>query len=266
MTMLQTLDTDLQRSVGKLALEIAAKGTVARRREEGCAKLRMPTQSAGQALEAIIINTSGGLAGGDCLEINVQAANDLCLTTQAAEKVYRSLSNEAHVSTRLSGQGEAQLLWLPQETILFDGARLARSLDVDLQQNTTLLAVESIVLGRKAMGESLMDFSFHDRWRIRRGGRLIYADDLRFDPARVLGAAALNGATAFATLVFAGLGAERFVEQLRELIGDRGGVSAWDGKLVARLTGVDGFDLRKTLIPALTLLAAPNELPKVWTF
>jgi urease accessory protein len=266
MTMLQTRDTDLQRSVGKLALEIAAKGTVARRREEGCAKLRMPTQSAGQALEAIIINTSGGLAGGDCLEINVQAANDLCLTTQAAEKVYRSLSNEAHVSTRLSGQGEAQLLWLPQETILFDGARLARSLDVDLQQNTTLLAVESIVLGRKAMGESLMDFSFHDRWRIRRGGRLIYADDLRFDPARVLGAAALNGARAFATLVFVAAAAERFVEPLREIIADRGGVSAWDGKLVARLVGVDGFDLRKTLIPALTLLAAPNELPKVWTF
>jgi urease accessory protein len=263
--MLQTLDTDLQRSVGKLALEIAANGTVARGREEGCAKLRMPTPAAGQAPEAIIINTSGGLAGGDRLEIDVRVASDLCLTTQAAEKVYRSLSNETHLSIRLSGQGEARLLWLPQETILFDGARLERSLDVDLQENAGLLAVESVVLGRKAMGESLMDFSFHDRWRIRRG-RLIYADDLRFDPARVLGAAALNGARAFATLVFVGAAAERFVEPLREIIADRGGVSAWDGKLVARLTGVDGFDLRKTLIPALTLLVAPNELPKVWTF
>ena len=124
--MLQTLDTDLQRSVGKLALEIAANGMVARRREEGCVKLRMPTLAAGQAPEAIIINTSGGLAGGDRLEIDVQAANDLCLTTQAAEKVYRSLSNETHVSARLSGQGEAQLLWLPQETILFDGARTGK--------------------------------------------------------------------------------------------------------------------------------------------
>jgi urease accessory protein len=266
MTMLQTLDTDLQRSVGKLALEIAANGVVARRREEGCVKLRMPTLAAGHVPEAIIINTSGGLAGGDRLEIDVQTASDLCLTTQAAEKIYRSLSNETHISARLSGQGEAQLLWLPQETILFDGARLERSLDVDLQENAGLLAVESVVLGRKAMGESLTDFSFHDRWRIRRGGRLIYADDLRFDPARVLGAAALNGARAFATLVFVAAAAERFVEPLREIIADRGGVSAWDGKLVARLTGVDGFDLRKTLIPALTLLAAPNELPKVWTF
>ena len=265
MTMLQTLDTDLQRSVGKLDLEIAANGVVARRREEGCAKLRMPALSVGQAPEAIIINTSGGLAGGDCLEISVQTASDLCLTTQAAEKIYRALSDETRISTKLSGQGQARLLWLPQETILFDGARLERSLEVELQENAYFLAVESVALGRKAMGESLTDFSFHDRWRIRRGGRLIYADDLRFDPARVLGAAALNGARAFATLVFVGAAVEPFLEPLREIIGDQGGVSAWDGKLVARLVGVDGFDLRKTLIPALTLLAAPNELPKVWT-
>jgi urease accessory protein len=265
MTMYQTLDTDLQRSVGKLALEIAANGAVVRRREEGCAKLRMPARLKGQAPEAILINTSGGLAGGDCLEINVQTASDLCLTTQAAEKVYRSLSDETHISTRLSGQGAARLLWLPQEIILFDGVRLERSLEVNLQENACLLAVESVVLGRKAMGESLTDFSFHDRWRIRRGGRLIYADDLRFDPARVLGVATLNGVRAFATLVFVGADVERFLEPLREIFADRGGVSAWDGKLVARLVGVDGFDLRKTLIPALTLLAAPNELPKVWT-
>ena len=249
--MLQTLDTDLQRSVGKLALEIAANGMVVRRREEGCAKLRMPTRLMDQAPEAIIINTSGGLTGGDRLEIDVQTVSDLCLTTQAAEKVYRSLSDETRISTRLFGQGEARLLWLPQETILFDGARLERSLEVDLQENAGLLAVESVVLGRKAMGERLTDFSFHDRWRIRRGGRLIYADDLRFDPARVLGAAALDGARAFATLVFVGTEAERFLEPLREIFADRGGVSAWDGKLVARLMGVDGFDLRKALIPAL---------------
>jgi urease accessory protein len=265
MNMPQTLDSDLQRSVGKLALEIVASGAVVRRREEGCAKLRMPTPTAGQAPEAIIINTSGGLAGGDRLEIDVQAASDLCLTTQAAEKVYRSLSDETRISTKLSGQGEARLLWLPQETILFDGARLKRSLEVDLQEDAGLLAVESVVLGRKAMGERLTDFSFHDRWRIRHDGRLIYADDLRFDPARVLGVAALDGARAFATLIFVGAAAERFLEPLREIFADRGGVSAWDGKIVARLVGVDGFDLRKALIPALTLLAAPNELPKVWT-
>jgi urease accessory protein len=265
MTLVQTLDTDLQRSAGAITVEIGVGGTVQRMREEGCAKLRLPARVAQQSAEAVIINTSGGLAGGDCFSINARAASNLCLTTQAAEKIYGALSTDTRITTRLQGEGEARLLWLPQETILFDGAKLARSLDVELQSKASLLAGESVVLGRKAMGESLTDFSFHDRWRIRRGGRLIYADDLRFDPARVLGAAALNGARAFATLVFVGVAAERFLEPLREIIGERGGVSAWDGKLIARLVGVDGFDLRKTLIPALTLLAAPNDLPKVWT-
>jgi urease accessory protein len=261
----QTLDSDLQRSVGELVLEIGESGVVKRLREEGCAKLRLPTRSVGQIPEAIIINTSGGLAGGDRFELQAEAMSDLCLTTQAAEKIYRALNQETQIFTRLVGQNKARLLWLPQETILFDGAMLERSLDVELQENTTLLAIEMVILGRKSMGESLTDFSFHDRWRICKGGRLIYADDLRFDPVRVQGLAGLNGATAFAKLVFAGPTAESFLEPLREIFADRGGVSAWDGKLVARLTGVDGFDLRKTLIPALKLLAVPNELPKVWT-
>jgi urease accessory protein len=261
----QTLDSDLQRSVGKLALEIGASGAVKRMREEGCAKLRLPAQPAGQVPEAIIINTSGGLAGGDRFELKAEATSDLCLTTQAAEKIYRSLGQETQVSTRLGGQDKARLLWLPQETILFDGARLDRSLEVELHRGAALLAIETVILGRRAMGESLTDLFFHDRWRIRRDGRLIHADDVRLDPTRIQGRAALNGATAFATLVFAGPTAENFLEPLREIFEGRGGVSAWDGKLIARLMGVDGFDLRKTLIPALKLLAAPSELPKVWT-
>ncbi len=265
MTVIQTLDSDLQRSAGSLALEIRARGVVKRLREEGCAKLRVPARPADQPHEAIIINTSGGLAGGDRFEITAQAASDLCLTTQAAEKIYPSLGSETRVTTKLRGQGEARLSWLPQETIIFDGAKLERSLDVELHRSATLLAVESVILGRRAMGENLTDFYFRDRWRIRSNGRLIYADDLRFDPVRVQGAAALNGATAFATLVFVGPTAESFLEPLREIFDDLGGVSAWDGKLIARLVGVDGFDLRKTLIPALRVLAAPSELPKVWT-
>ena len=264
-TLVQTLDSDLQRSAGALVLEIGADGAVKRRREEGCAKLRLPARLAPQCSEAIIINTAGGLAGGDRFEFSASAAGDICLTTQAAEKIYGALSAETRVTTRLNGEGEARLLWLPQETILFDGARLARSFEADLQGNATLLAAETVILGRRAMGESLTDFSLHDRWRIRRDGRLIHADDLGLDASRVKGAAALGGATAFATVVFAGPDAERFLEPLREIFDGWGGVSAWNGKLVARLAGVDGFDLRKPLIPALKLLAAPSELPKVWS-
>ena len=265
MTMVQTLDTDLQRSAGAIMLEIGNGGAVKRVREEGCAKLRMPSRRAGQPAEAIVINTSGGLAGGDCFEINAQTTGDLCLTTQAAEKIYRSLGSETTVSTELRVLAGAKMYWLPQEAILFEGARLKRSLDISLHKSASLLAAEIVVLGRKAMGESLANFTFVDRWRIRRDERLIYADDLRLDPVRLGGRAALSGARAFATILLVGSKAESFLEPLREIIGENGGVSAWDGKLVARLVGVDGFDLRKTLIPALKLLAAPSELPKVWT-
>ncbi len=265
MTMVQTLDTDLQRSAGVIMLEVGAGGAVKRMREEGCAKLRIPARLAGQLPEAIIINTSGGLAGGDRFEVDVRAEGGLCLTTQAAEKIYRSLGSETRVATRLRAEGNARLLWLPQEAILFDGARLKRSFDAELDRSATLLAVETVILGRKAMKEQLTAFSFHDRWRIRRDGKLIFADDLRFDPMRVRGAAALRGREAFATIVLVGPDTELFLDPLREIIGMSGGVSAWYGKLIARLVGADGFDLRKTLIPALKLLSGKAQLPKVWT-
>jgi urease accessory protein len=265
MTMVQTLDTDLQRSAGAITLEIGTGGAMRRRREEGCAKLRIPDRLTGQSPEAIIINTSGGLAGGDRFEVDVRTESDFCLTTQAAEKIYRSLGSETRVATRLRAKGKTQLLWLPQEAILFDGARLKRSFNAELDRNATLLAVETVVLGRKAMKEQLTDFSFHDRWRIRRDGKLIFADELRFDPMRVRGAAALGEFEAFATIVLVGSGTELFLDPLREIIGTSGGVSAWDGKLIARLVGVDGFDLRKILIPALKLLSGKAQLPKVWT-
>ncbi len=265
MTMVQTLDTDLQRSAGAIMLEVGTGGAVRRRREEGCAKLRIPARLAGQSPEAIIINTSGGLAGGDRFEVEVRAESDFCLTTQAAEKIYRSLGSETRMATRLRAEGNARLLWLPQEAILFDGAQLKRSFDAELGRNATLLAVETVVLGRKAMMELLTEFSFHDRWRIRRNGKLIFADDLRFDPLRVRGAAALGQYEAFATIVLVGRDTELFLEPLREIIGMSGGVSAWDGKLIARLVGLDSFDLRKTLIPALKLLSGKDLLPKVWT-
>ena len=265
MTLVQTLDADLQRSTGAIMLEVGAGSAAMRMREDGCAKLRMPARLSNQALEAIIINTSGGLAGGDHFEVEVRAARDICLTTQAAEKIYRSLGSKTRVATRLRADGQTRLFWLPQEAILFDGAQLQRSFDAELNGGATLLAIETVVLGRKAMGESLNDFSFRDRWRIRRGGRLIFADDLRFDPTRVGGRAALSGARAFATILLVSSKAESFLGPLREIIGDWGGVSSWDGKLVARLVGGDGFDLRKILFPALKLLAAPAELPKVWT-
>ncbi len=167
---------------------------------------------------------------------------------------------------KLRADAGATLMWLPQETILFEGAALSRRIDAELGEGARLLAVESVILGREAMGEAVTHARLRDRWRIRQNGRLVHADDIAFDGPPPATAATLGEARAFATVVLVGDDAENLLDKTRTAIGDTGGASAWSGKLVARLAARDGFELRKSLIPALTLLAKGTSLPKVWSF
>jgi urease accessory protein len=126
--------------------------------------------------------------------------------------------------------------------------------------------VESVILGREAMGETVRQARLHDSWRIHRGGKLIFADDIAFNGPPPASLATLGEARAFATVVLVSPRAEDVLDTARTLIGHRGSASAWGGKLVARLAARDGFELRKSLIPALTLLADGASLPKTWSF
>jgi urease accessory protein len=252
-----------QRSEGEILLSMGATG-LRRLREAHAATVRIPAGSH----EAILINTGGGLAGGDRFSFAITAEEKarLTVTSQAAERVYRSLGPAADVAVNLTAEAGSTLMWLPQETIMFDGAALTRRLSADLKEDARLLAVESVILGREAMGETVTHARLHDRWRIRQGGRLIFADDLAFNGLPPASAATLGGARAFATVVLVSPQAEDVLDKARHLIGARGSASAWSGKLVARLVARDGFDLRKSLIPALTLLADGVSLPRSWSF
>lgn len=252
-----------QRSEGAILLTMGPLG-VRRMREAQSAKVRIPHGSR----EAILINTGGGLAGGDRFSFTVTAEENakLTVTSQAAERVYRSLGPAADVEVTLAAHPGASLMWLPQETILFDGAALTRRIHADLAEDARFLAVESVILGREAMGETVRQARLHDRWRVRRNGRLIFADDLAFDGPPPGGQATLGGGRAFATVVLVSPQAEDLLDRVRDAIGARGDASAWSGKLVARLLARDGFELRKSLIPALTLLADGAALPKTWSF
>lgn len=235
--------------------------------QDGCAKIRLPKAA---SLEAVLINTAGGVTGGDRLEWRAEAGPEahLTLTTQACEKVYRARDGAAEVSTTLTLAERAQIDWLPQETILFDGAAFSRRLEADLAAGAQLLAVEAVVLGRTAMAETVRAGSLRDRWRIRREGRLLFADDLRLEgPVADLAAqaAVLAGARAFASLLLVADDAGRFVEPLRAALGPLGGASAFDGRLYARVTAADGFTLRRALLPALTILRDGAPLPRVWS-
>lgn len=240
--------------------------------QQGCAKLRLPRREDGAWPCAVTLNTAGGLAGGDRLSLDAHwgEGTSATLAAQAAERVYRSPdAGAAQVETRLTLASGAAGEWLPQETILFEGGRLARDLTVEMAGDARFLGLETLVFGRAAMGETVTRGAFRDGWRIRRDGRLIYADALVLgdDLARDRrGAALLRGAGALATLVTVAPDAGRHLEPLRELLAGQplAGVSAWDGLLAVRLLAAEGGALRRLVLACLTVLRAPRGLPRVW--
>jgi urease accessory protein len=262
----------MQRTEGaaRIAFKRVGDGTrLARLHQSGAAKVRLPRVPSGEPPEAVLINTAGGLTGGDrmSVEASVGAKCRAVLTTQACEKVYRAADGVATVETHLTLAEDARLDWLPQETILFDGAGLARRLEADLAPGASLLIVEAVIFGRAARGERMRSGIFTDRWRIRRRGRLVFADDLRFDWAHadlVGRPAVLAGAGAMATMLLVSDAPERHLEALRRILREAGGASAFDGKLLARVTAEGGAALRRVLIPGLVELLDGAALPKIW--
>ena len=233
-----------------------------RHREDGCLKLRIPYGST----DAILINTSGGLAGGDRISANLTIAKGatFSVASQAAERVYGSLGPAAEIRHEFTVEEQASLYWLPQETILFDGAALKREMNVYLATGASFLAAESIVLGRTAMGEQVNELHLRDSWNIWRGGELIHAERLSFGAAVPQSAATLGNAKAFATVLLVSDGAEKLLPLLHKALGDKSGVSSWNGKLLARLVADDGFQLRKQLKTVLTACLGGRPLPQTW--
>jgi urease accessory protein len=253
-------------------LAVRASAGVTRRsrlREEGPLRVRCPGPASPE-LEAVIVNTAGGVAGGDrfTLGVTVEPEARLVVTTAAAEKVYRTLAPEARIDVKLDVAAGGSLAWLPQETILFDRARLKRSIDVDLAEDARLVLAEAIVFGRSGMGEVVHDSFLFDRWRLRRGGRLMHAEALRLDGAvasRLAQPAVANGGIAVATILVVP-GDEGTAARVRAL-GDRFrgevGVSAWNGLAAVRLCAADGEALRHDLVAVLAAVrGAP--LPRLW--
>ena len=235
--------------------------------QEGCAKIRLPhTHDA--SLQAVLINTAGGLTGGDVVRWEADAAPGarMVFTTQACERVYRSLGDDARVSTQIRVKPGAHVDWLPQETILFEGARLNRSLEVELEEGASLFALEAILLGREAMGEAARGARLRDDWRIRRNGRLIHAEATRInaDPLERDGLSLLDGKLAFATLLYVGADAERKLDRARPLLGSEAGVSLVGERLVVRALAASGLALRRTIAPIIAELSGAGALPRLW--
>jgi urease accessory protein len=210
------------------------------------------------------------MTGGDHFAIDVAlgANAGLTVTTAAAEKVYRSLGPDAGIDVKLSVAAGARLAWLPHETIVFDRVRLRRSIDVDLAPGANLLLAESIVFGRSAMGESVREGQVFDRWRVRVGGALVFAESLRLGgeiTARLARRAVTGGGVAVASVLKVP-GDDKAVASVRAMEKDFAGevgASAWNGIAAVRLVAPDGAALHRDLVTVLTALG-DMPLPRLW--
>jgi urease accessory protein len=261
------------RATGDIALAVASVGGASRRarvHEAGSLRVRFPNAHGAGALEAVIVNTGGGMTGGDrfSIDIDVGAGASLTVTTAAAEKIYRSLGPDTEISMKLAVDAGALLAWLPQETIVFDRARLRRSIEVDLAPDANLLLGEAVVFGRTAMDEMVTDGSLFDRWRVRVDGALIFAETIKLDGAiahrLAKTAIAADGAAIASVLKIPG--DDDAVAAIRVLApGFAGevGVSCWNGLALARLVATDGAALRRDLAAVLPAWGA-DPLPRLW--
>ncbi len=241
----------------------------------GSAKIRFPKPTT-STLEAVLINTAGGLTGGDRISWRAFAGNncDLTLTTQASEKVYKSTGGIASANIQLSGGRNASLSWLPQDTILFDNSAITRNIEVDLDPTAHCLIVEPLTFGRKAMGEEVRNCRFRDSWNIRVDGKLVHSERFMLDgdaTAVLAESAVAGGATAMATVLFVGPNAFSRLPEVRDCLSPLdaiAGASAMQfdqtGKLLARIVAEDGYSLRYALAPLIKLLNGKAGLPKIW--
>ena len=243
--MLQTANIEqpaLQRARGAIDLVIVS-GKLKRFYQSGASKIFLPKTYA-RTIEAVLVNTAGGLTDGDEFRVKLGAEGNTHLTvsTQTAERVYRALgSQNAEMRVNMTMTGTASLHWLPQETILFDGAGFSRHLKVEMDDAASFLASEMMVFGRTAMHETVRQGNISDQWRISRDGRLIHAEALRLDghiDEKLLHPASADGGVCVATTLYVSRDAEAKADAVRSFFKNhddvRTAVSAWDGKLVIR--------------------------------
>ncbi len=274
-------DKDLQRAEGsgRIVLSGSDKGTrIMDVFQRAPIRIMFPRTAGGAVEEAVLVNTAGGIAGGDRLETGVTALpnSSIAVTSQAAEKVYRALNEPARITTRLKASEVAKLAWLPQETIVFDRGRLRRETDIELSSTAELLALEWLVLGRAAHGEEMSGGQITDSWRVKKDGRLIWADSFRVTDEifpHLYRKALLSNCRAVATLIYFGPALAARLEFLRDVVRSlecRCAATSVGGLIIVRFAAKVLYDLRVALQNFLEqfsreLGGGPFRVPKMWS-
>lgn len=267
----QTIRIESQRAFGQAMVRLVAAGPVTRLadlRQEGSARAMLP-RSTPERPEVVFLNTSGGLTSGDRIGFALAVGDGAKVqaTTQTAERAYLALEGPAELRVSLRAGAGADLLWLPQETILFEGSDLSRETEVALEDGAGCLTLEMVVLGRRAMGERPRAARLADRRRVTLRGRPLWVEQLRLEAGMATdGAAVLGGGSAFATLAYCGQGREAAVDALRAVPVPEGvtaAVSGWNGRCLVRAVAAEPWPLKLYLGAAMARLTG-RALPRVW--
>lgn len=277
----QPSDQDLQRAEGavRIVLSGSENGTCVKEVfQQSPLRVLFPGTKAGVVEEAVLINTAGGIAGGDRLECGVTAlANaSIAITSQAAEKIYRALTVPAQIATKLKVCASAKLAWLPQETILFNWARVSRTTEIELTHGAELMALDWLVLGRAAHGEKITGGHIADSWRVRKDGQLIWADSFRATDEtfpHLHRKALLSDCKAFGTLVYFGPRLDARLEFLRGIapsLGCRCSITSVSGLIIARFAAKTSYEVKLALYGFLQQFGSelggrPFRVPKMWS-
>jgi urease accessory protein len=274
-------DKELQRAegAGRIVLSGAEKGTrVMDIFQRAPIRIMFPRTTGAAVEEAVLINTAGGIAGGDRLQFDMAALPNasIAVTSQAAEKVYRALNEPARIATRLKACEAAKLAWLPQETIVFNRGRLSRETEIDVSSGAELLALEWLVLGRRARGEEVVGGHMSESWRVKKDGRLIWADSFRATDEtfpHLHRKALLSNCTAVATLIYFGPHLDARLEYLRDIVPClecHCAATSVGGLIIVRIAANESSELRRALRSLLQQLSGelgtgPFRVPKMWS-
>jgi urease accessory protein len=248
------------------------KTVLAHRRHIGPLTVQRPFYPEGDVCHVYVLHPPGGVVAGDCLTIDINAATDSAalVTTPAAGKFYRSGGKLARQQVSLTVAENASLEWLPQETIIYEGARVLSELRLDLAAGARFIGWEILAMGRPAANEGFTYGEVSMNWQIFRVGELFYRERLMIDAQAFSANWGLKGHSTCGTL-FACPATVKQLEAVQQLIGESAGrgVTLIDDMLICRALDARADRLRdffqqvwRTLRPDVVLRDACA--PRIW--
>ena len=260
----------LEKSKGKLEVKIK-NNELLKLFQQGSFKALIPNFHE-NLQQLMMINTAGGITSGDEFDSRIDLDNsNICVSTQAAEKIYSGFGDPAKVDININISNKGNLFWLPKELILFNNCNLKRKFNINLSKDSNLFLCESIVFGRTSMNEKLKSGFFSDLWKIYYDKKLIHTEALNtssFNGELLKSQSILNSNCAIATIILVGKNFFGIGHELSKIMTKDNYTtteySTWDKKLIVRCISKDSYNLKFAINKILSYFFKDSQIPKIW--